>query len=99
MSSYGKGGNSLYVETEEGPLQIEGAYSYEGQTGKTPLGPMDFAQVHQQVHQLDGQALAILKRASNITPGEMGRRDIRICNTVMEAADSGKRVEFSKFDY
>jgi len=93
MASYGKGGNYLHVQTEKGKLHIDSAYGYEGQTGLTPTGPMDFTQVHQQVLQLDAQALAIHRRRSNITPGEMGRRDIRIACGIMEAADSGKPVE------
>ena len=99
MSSYGKGGNYLHVQTPEGKLHLESAYSYEGQSGETPLGPMDFAQVHQQMLQLDAQMLAIHKRASNITPGEMGRRDIRLVNAVMEAAESGKSVKLGTFEY
>ena len=97
-SSYGGGGNYLHLQTEEGKLHLDGAYGYEGQKGETPLGPMDFAQVYQQVGQLDGQMLAILKRKANITPAEMGRRDIRICNAVMEAAESGNKVPL-KFEY
>lgn len=98
-SSYGGGGNYLKIQTEEGKLNLDGAYGYEGQKGETPLGPMDFAQVHQQALQLDGQMLAIHKRASNITPGEMGRRDIRLVNAIMEAADSGKSVKIGTFEY
>lgn len=97
-SSYGKSANFLHVETEEGPLKIDTAYSYHSQKGVTPTGPMEFEQVYQQAGQLDGQMLAILKRAANITPAEMGRRDIRICNAVMEAAESGKSVPLS-FEY
>ncbi|MGJ8697919.1 MAG: Gfo/Idh/MocA family protein [Verrucomicrobiaceae bacterium] len=99
MASYNRNGNNLHVQTEEGKLHIDSAYNYEGQTGETPLGPMDFEQVFQQALQLDAQALAIHKRASNVTPGEMGRRDIRVVNAVMEAAATGKPVEFSKFEY
>lgn len=98
-SSYGKNGNHLKMVTEEGPLEIDRAYGYDGQSGRTPVGEMDFEQVFQQARQIDGQMLAIHRRNANIVPGEMGRRDIRLINAVMESADSGKPVKLGKFEY
>jgi len=98
-SSYGKNGNHLKIVTEEGPLEINRAYGYDGQTGKTPVGSMDFEQIFQQTNQIDGQMLAIHRRKANIVPGEMGRRDIRLITAVMESADLGKPVNLGKFEY
>lgn len=97
MSSYGKGGNWLKVDTGKGLIEIQPAYGYGGQKGFTPEGPMDFQHVRQQALQMDGQALAILKREASRVPGEMGRRDIRVIRGIMEAADTGKPYEFGKF--
>ncbi len=99
FSSYGKGANYLRVGTRKGHLELDPSYGYQGQKGKTPLGPMEFEQIFQQRSQIDGQMLAIHGRAAIITPGEMGRRDIRVINAVMESADSGKPVEFGDFLY
>ncbi len=98
-SSYGKSGNWLKVETEEGLIEIQPAYGYGGQKGSTPDGSMDFRHVNQQALQIDGQALAILKGEASRVPGEMGRRDIRVIRGIMEAADSGKPYEFGEFLY
>ena len=60
---------------------------------------MEINNVFQQKLQIDGQCLAILGKAPNITPGEMGRRDIRVLNGIMESANTNQKVEFEKFEY
>ncbi|GAA5482831.1 Gfo/Idh/MocA family protein [Haloferula sargassicola] len=99
MASYGKSGNWLKVETDQGMIELSPVYGYGGQKGSTPEGPMDFPHVNQQALQIDGQALAILKGEASKVPGEMGRRDIRVIRGIMEAADAGKPYEFGKFLY
>ena len=87
-ASYGRKANYIHLQTEKGNLEVEPAYSYEGLKGITPEGPMEYKNIFQQRLQIDGQCLAILNRRANITPGEMGRRDILLLNQIMEAADS-----------
>lgn len=96
-SSYGKDGNHIRAEVEEGKIEIQPAYGYSGQKGNTPEGPMDFEHVNQQALQIDGQALSILNKTPSKVPGEMGRRDIRVLRGIMEAAETGKAFEFGKF--
>ena len=96
-SSYGKRANYIHLQTEKGNLEIEPAYSYEGLKGITPEGPMEFKNIFQQRLQIDGQCLAILKRRVNITPGEMGRRDIYLLNQIMVAAESQTSVALDDF--
>ncbi|MDX1680192.1 MAG: Gfo/Idh/MocA family oxidoreductase [Akkermansiaceae bacterium] len=98
-SSYGKGGNHLRMNTDEGALSIEQAYSYTGQSGETPDGPMDYKQVFQQTRQIDGQMMSIHRRNAILAPGEMGRRDIRLINAIMESADSGKEVKLGGWQH
>lgn len=98
-SSYGKGGNYLRLQTPKGKLEIDPAYGYKGQKGSLPTGPMVFDDVYQQRLQIDDQALAIRNRRANITPGEMGRRDMRVIRHVMKAAETGETVEFDGFEY
>ena len=97
MASYGKNANFVRVETEEGPIEIQPAYGYSGQEGSTPEGPMRFDRVHQQKLQIEGQVDAILRKERNRVPGEMGRRDIRILQGIMEAARTGKPHEFGEW--
>ena len=98
-SSYGKYENFIHLETEKGKLGLKPAYSYNGIKGYTPYGEMKISPVFQQKLQIDGQCLAILNKRPNITPGEMGRRDIRVLNAIMESARTNQRVIFEKFKY
>ena len=91
-ASYGRKANYIRLQTEKGNLEIEPAYSYEGLKGVTPEGPMEFKNVFQQRLQIDGQCLAILNRRANITPGEMGRRDVLLLNNIMKAADRNTTI-------
>ena len=94
-ASYGKQANYIRLQTEKGNLEIEPAYSYEGLKGISPEGPMKFKSIFQQRQQIDGQCLAILNRRANITPGEMGRRDVLLLNQIMKAADTKTPVDLN----
>jgi len=97
-SSYGRKGNYIYLQTEKGNLEIEPAYSYEGLKGITPEGPMEFNNIFQQRLQIDEQSLAILNQRENITPGEMGRRDILLLTRIIEAADLKTPISLGGFN-
>lgn len=96
-SSYGRSGNHIRAEVGEGVIEIQPAYGYSGQRGKTPNGEMNFEHVPQQALQIDGQAEAILSGKASPVPGEMGRRDVRILQGIVEAANRGDPFEFSDF--
>ena len=49
--------------------------------------------------QIDHQCLAILNKKPNITPGEMGRSDLRVLNAIMESAKTEQKVIFEKFKF
>lgn len=98
MASYGTNANYVSVQTEKGVLQIDPAYGYSGQKGSTPEGPMTFTPVFQQQMQIEGQVDAILAGKPSLTPGEMGRRDIRVIRGIMAAAESGGAHEFGDFE-
>ena len=98
-SSYGRSGNFIRAQVEQGEIEIQPSSGYSGQRGRTPAGPMDFKHVNQQVLQIDGQALAILEKEPSRVPGEMGRRDIRVLRGIVEAGETGKPHEFGKFLY
>jgi hypothetical protein len=57
---------------------------------------MDIRPVFQQKLQIEGQCLAILKRRPNITPSEMGRRDIYLLNCIKEAAQTQSSVSLDQ---
>lgn len=100
VSSYGKQGNYLRAEVEQGKVEIEPGYNYGGgPKGRTPDGEMGFGPVNQQALQMDGQVAAILSKTRSKVPGEMGARDIQVINGIVEAAATGSPVKFGKFPY
>ena len=99
QASYGRGSNLLLVNTGQGELKIQPSYGYDGQIGQTPAGPMELEHVFQQQLQIEGQVDAIVRGEPSLTPGEMGRRDIRIVRAIMEAAECGEPVGIDGFAY
>ena len=95
FASYGRKANYIRLQTEKGHIEINPAYSYEGLKGSTPSGPMKYKNVFQQKLQIDGQCLAICNLKANITPGEMGRRDVLLLNQIIKAADTNRPVAFN----
>jgi predicted dehydrogenase len=91
-SSYGEGMNFLKAEAEKGTFELTSAYSYSGQAGYTPEGPMDFPKIIQQAKQMDGFAVSIKNNQPSIVPGELGRRDVKIIAAIYEAMGTGKKI-------
>ena len=91
-TSYGDSMNYLEAEAEMGKFGVRPAYNYSGQRGFTPKGEMNFPQVNQQAWQMDDFALAIKSNRPTKVPGEMGRRDVKIIQSIYEAMNTGKRV-------
>jgi predicted dehydrogenase len=92
-ASYGDNVNSLKAEAEKGIFEISPAYNYGGLKGYSPAGVMDLPKVNQQAKQMDGIALSIKNNQQSIVPGELGRRDVKIIQSVYEAMRTGKKVQ------
>lgn len=84
--------NFLKAEAAQGVFELTTAYNYNGLSGYTPAGPMNFPQVNQQARQLDAIALSIKNNKPSIVPGEMGRRDVKYLQAIYEAMRTGKRI-------
>jgi glucose-fructose oxidoreductase len=85
--------NRLRVEAQRGWYELEPMQKYEGVQGKTSDGKkLDTKVDKQQSRQMDDDALAILERRPLIAPGEEGRRDIRIVQAILQAAQSNVPV-------
>ena len=93
-TSYSESANFLKAEAERGSFELEPAYNYSGLKGKTSDGKiMEYTKLSQQAKQMDGIAQSIKNKTQSIVPGEMGRRDVKIIETIYEAMRTGKRVE------
>ncbi|MBW0176412.1 Gfo/Idh/MocA family oxidoreductase [Sediminibacterium sp.] len=91
-ASYDDNMNFLKAEAAQGVFELTTAYNYNGLSGYTPAGPMNFPQVNQQARQLDAIALSIKNNKPSIVPGEMGRRDVKYLQAIYEAMRTGKRI-------
>jgi predicted dehydrogenase len=91
-SSYEDRGNNFRMEAANGWAELSPAYSYGGIKGETSKGPMDFPQVNQQALQMDDFARCIIENDQTIVPGEMGKRDMIILDSIYESAETGSEV-------
>src|SRR5690606_36190964 len=91
-SSYEDRMNFLKAEAENGGFELTSAFNTTGQKGRTPEWPMEFTHVNKQARQMDAFALSIRNNKPSIVAGEMGRRDVKIIQSVYEAMRNGKRI-------
>ena len=92
-TSYSENMNMLRAEAEKGWFELQPAFNYSGQKGKTSDGVIEFPKLSQQARQMDDFAQAIKNKRLSPVPGEMGRRDMKIITAIYEAMSTGKRVE------
>ena len=95
-TSYTEDISSFHAKCENGFFELSPAYGYSGLKGKTSLGVMDIPNVNQQARQMDDFAMAITSKRDSPVPGEMGRQDVLILNSIYEAMQSGGEVEIDR---
>lgn len=93
-TSFAENINFLNIQCEKGLIEMSPFQGYAGNKGKSPLGEINFpySVPWQQANQMDQDALAIMAGNSYLVPGEEGLRDIRIVQSILESAETGKRV-------
>lgn len=94
-TSYNRHRNEFRADSEHGWYQIAPAFGYQGQKASSHLGPFEFvAPPSPQALQMDAFALHVRDGMPNGVPGEMGRRDMVVIETIYaSAAAGGKRME------
>ena len=84
--------NFFRAEAPEGWLEMQPAFSYGGLRMETHQGSIEpLRNFNQQAAQMDAFAQAIREGRPSTVPGEMGRRDMRIIETIYRAAETGQR--------
>jgi len=95
-TSFGKNMNSLEVTCSKGWYKLQPFSAYSGVQGETSDGtkipPAITAAPHEQVRQMDDDAMAIIKNEAVMVPGEEGWKDIRVVEAIYRSAKSNKRV-------
>ena len=88
--------NDLAVNFEKGSYTLSPFQAYSGINGQTSDGIKLNAKIpHQQAKQMDDDAMAIMKKAKPIVPGEEGLKDIRIVEAIYRSVREKKRVAIS----
>jgi glucose-fructose oxidoreductase len=95
-TSFGKGMNDLQVNFQKGGYRLSPFQAYSGINGQTTDGiKLNEKIPHQQAKQMDDDALAIIKKAKPIVPGEEGLKDIRIVEAIYRSVKEKKRIPLS----
>lgn len=93
-TSFGGNMNLLRADCERGWYELSPFQTYDGLKGSASDGQV-FADAvpHQQAHQMDGDALAIINGTAPRVPGEEGVRDMRVVDAIYASArDGGRRI-------
>lgn len=95
MTSYDKGMDRFRAEGDKGWIEFSPAFAYGGLKVTTSKGPLNIpVPPSQQAGQIDDFALCVRDDKPSRVPGDMGRRDMVIIETMYaSAAQGGKRVE------
>lgn len=91
-TSYSEEMNYLRIEAENGFIELQPAFNYNGLQGKTAEGILQYPPISQQAKQMDAFAEAIKNGQPSIVSGEMGKRDVKIISAIYEAMKTGKKV-------
>jgi predicted dehydrogenase len=98
MGSYATRLTRFFAGAEDGWFELSPAFGYgplrgrSFRTGDAEAKEMPFTNVNHFAAEMDDFADCILSGRPTRVPGEEGRRDLRLCEAVYEAAASGRTV-------
>ena len=98
MSSYGANRVTRYrVFAADGWVELDPATAYSGiqmRVGhKDDIEQPQLQEVNQFAKEIDHMSECVMANKQPMTPGEEGLRDIRLIQTIYEAAQSGKKIK------
>jgi glucose-fructose oxidoreductase len=95
-TSFGKNMNNLMVTCTKGWYKLEPFSGYSNVAGETSDGiklpPAITVVPHEQVKQMDEDALAIMQNKPVLVPGEEGLKDIRVVEAIYKSVKEKRRV-------
>ena len=93
MTSHNVNVNRLHALCENGSFTLDPANNYGPLAGTSTNGKIEFPHESQQKLQMDDFAKHILFNTTNLVPGEMGKRDMMIVETIYRSiAEGGKKI-------
>ena len=94
FTSHNANVNRLYSAFDKGWVELNPANNYGPLSGRRSDGvEMSFPHRRQQGLQMDDFAKHILTGSKNVAPGEMGKRDMIICEAIYKSiAEGGRRI-------
>lgn len=92
-TSYAVNTHHFDVYCEEGAFGLSPAFGYDGIQGYVGEEKLELGQIREQALHLDHFARAVRGQEELITPGEMGRDDMKIIAGIYRAVASGKKEE------
>ena len=96
-TSFGKNMNALMVNCTNGWYKLAPFSAYSNVQGETSDGlkipPAITAIPHEQVKQMDEDALAIINNQPVLVPGEEGLKDIRVVEAIYRSVKEKKKVK------
>ncbi|QLG47102.1 Gfo/Idh/MocA family protein [Costertonia aggregata] len=94
FTSHNANANRLFVSFEKGWIELNPCHSYGPLSGRTSKGEtIAYPHKSQQMLQMDDFAKHILTGTPNVTPGEMGKRDMIIVEAIYKSiSEGGKQI-------
>ena len=92
MCSYNLQANRLKLTAEKGWLELRSAFSYNGISGRTNDGKIEFPFVNQQALQMDGFSRCILDQLPSDADGEEGLKDMRVIEAIYKSVQTGTKA-------
>lgn len=93
FTSHNANANRLFVSFESGWAELNPCHSYGPLAGRTSEGKeINFPHKSQQMLQMDDFAKHIKSGSINFAPGEMGKRDMIICEAIYESIREGGKT-------
>jgi glucose-fructose oxidoreductase len=93
FTSHNANANRLFVSFERGWAELNPCHSYGPLAGRTSGGKeIKFPHKSQQMIQMDDFARHIKTGSKNVAPGEMGKRDMIICEAIYQSIKEGGKT-------
>lgn len=90
-TTYASGVDRLYIAAENGSLELEPAFGYGPQAGKTNKGVLNLPNINHQAAQMDDFATCVRENRESSVNGEEGLKDLKVIEAIYKSLQSGKK--------